>query len=65
MLCALKEVLWDARNLYVYRNVSLDSKQCIGLWLSKLYFFFVLDKKKGVDAEGIWKFRKWRMLIKN
>ena len=40
VLCALKEVLWNARNLYVYKQVSLDSKQCIGLWLSKLYLFF-------------------------
>ena len=65
VLCALKEVLWNARNLYVYKQVSLDSKQCIGLWLSKLYLFFMLDKKKGVNAKGIWKFKKWRMLINN
>lgn len=66
LLCALKEVLWEARNLYAYKYVSLSSKQCIGLWLSKLYFFYMLDKKREeIDAEGIWKFKKWRVLIKS
>lgn len=36
LLCALKGVLWGARNLFVYKNVRLNSEQCIGLWLSKL-----------------------------
>ncbi|OCT68828.1 hypothetical protein XELAEV_18040128mg [Xenopus laevis] len=57
----IKEVLWDVRNMYVFRNSVIDEDGCVALIRSRIFFHVLCDRKRyGADAEGIWKYRKWK-----
>lgn len=64
LMACVKEVLWDIRNLYVYRKEELEVKDLVRMILDKMYFWFKWDMEKGMDAEGMWKFMKWKYLVK-
>ncbi|OCT66070.1 hypothetical protein XELAEV_18042324mg [Xenopus laevis] len=62
LMGCVKEVLWDVRNILVFRKEVISVRDCIGMICGKLYVYGIRDKKTlGLEnAEGIWKFKKWK-----
>ncbi|OCT79708.1 hypothetical protein XELAEV_18026517mg [Xenopus laevis] len=57
----IKEVLWDIRNMCIFRNCEIDEDGCVALIRNRIFLYVLCDRKKyGIDAEGIWKYRKWK-----
>ncbi|OCT68823.1 hypothetical protein XELAEV_18040120mg [Xenopus laevis] len=57
----VKEALWDSRNVEVFRGNEMKVDSCVALIRSRIFLYVLSDRKKfGDDAEGIWKYRKWK-----
>uniref|UniRef100_A0A1B8XSM5 Reverse transcriptase zinc-binding domain-containing protein n=1 Tax=Xenopus tropicalis TaxID=8364 RepID=A0A1B8XSM5_XENTR len=66
LLGCIKEILWDVRNLLIFKNQVIGKEMCLNMILGKLYVYYLRDvyRSNATDAEGIWKYKKWRFLIK-
>ncbi|XP_031759939.1 uncharacterized protein LOC116411581 [Xenopus tropicalis] len=66
LLGCIKEVLWDVRNLLIFKNQVIGKEMCLNMILGRLYVYYLRDvyHSNATDAEGVWKYKKWRFLIK-
>lgn len=63
--CIVKEVLWNARQLCVRKNVLLSTHECVGMVASKLHFIYLKDVQVlgEEEAEELWKRSRWDVLF--
>lgn len=54
------------RNLWVFRKERILVNTCVNMILAKLYIVYLWDSQHGggFDAEGVWKHKKGRFLVK-
>ncbi|CAH2327940.1 hypothetical protein XELAEV_18042324mg [Pelobates cultripes] len=62
LMACIKETLWDARNLFVFKNERLSIDACVRMVKGKVYLYYLRDvrRKNEMDAEGVWKTKKWK-----
>lgn len=61
--CIMKEVIWDARCLYVRKNVRLTADDCANLCLAKLHVVYLWDVKLmgAEEASDFWRRSRWKV----
>uniref|UniRef100_A0A803K3B6 Reverse transcriptase domain-containing protein n=1 Tax=Xenopus tropicalis TaxID=8364 RepID=A0A803K3B6_XENTR len=58
----VKEVMWKARNLLIFKNNVLDYKQCKKMICAEMYIHYLKDKRlKGRKAETDWNIKIWNI----
>ncbi|OCT93502.1 hypothetical protein XELAEV_18011179mg [Xenopus laevis] len=61
LVSCVKEVLWDVRNILIFNKTVIEVNECVNMIRGKLFLYVLCDQKTfgKIDAQGIWKFKKW------